>query len=149
MIAREDIIGAWELVSYYVEFENGLRQYPLGEDVTGFLLYTPDGYMSAQLMAAGRPVYESDHPHRPEDREAAWAARGYHAYSGRFVFDPAEQDVMHYMDVSLFPNRIGKSQVRKLKLEGNQLYVSNPLLGNTIIWQRAEDNTDNVIEEET
>ncbi len=148
MISREDLIGTWELVTYYIELDNGLRQYPLGKEVSGFLLYTPDGYMSAQLMASDRPRYDSNHPHRPDDREAALAARGYHAYSGRFVFDPAEQDIMHYMDVSLFPNRIGKSQVRRIKIKDDLLYVSNPLLGNTIVWKRAEDNTDNIIEED-
>jgi hypothetical protein len=34
--------------------------YPLGERPMGIIMYTPDGYMSAQLMRSGRPNFASD-----------------------------------------------------------------------------------------
>ncbi len=37
-----------------------LIDYSLGEDASGLLIYIADGYMSAQLMRMGRPLY--DHP---------------------------------------------------------------------------------------
>ncbi|MEK8044590.1 lipocalin-like domain-containing protein, partial [Burkholderia contaminans] len=55
---REQLVGAWRLVSYEIRPRDGSAvTYPLGRDARGWILYTPDGYMSAQLMAAGRPPY--------------------------------------------------------------------------------------------
>ncbi|MBJ9925962.1 lipocalin-like domain-containing protein, partial [Burkholderia cenocepacia] len=51
---REQLVGAWRLVSYEIRpRDGGTVTYPLGRDARGWILYTPDGYMSAQLMAAG------------------------------------------------------------------------------------------------
>ena len=83
---REALIGAWKLVDYYIEDTNNPREkyYPLGKDVTGFIMYTPDGYMSAQMMAAGRPPYASGRLHTGTQEEMAQAAKGYMAYSGQY-----------------------------------------------------------------
>ncbi len=54
---REQLVGAWRLVSYEIRpRDGGTVTYPLGRDARGWILYTPDGYMSAQLMAPGRPL---------------------------------------------------------------------------------------------
>jgi Lipocalin-like domain len=48
---RDHLIAAWELVSYVEKPLNGsLLNYPMGESPMGIIMYTPDGYMSAQLM---------------------------------------------------------------------------------------------------
>lgn len=53
---RERLIGAWTLVSYVEKPVDGSPTvHPLGEDATGIIMYTPDGFMSAQLMKSGRP----------------------------------------------------------------------------------------------
>jgi len=52
---REQLIGAWKLVSYEIRPVDGSPAfYPLGERPMGIILYTPDGYMSAQLSALDR-----------------------------------------------------------------------------------------------
>jgi hypothetical protein len=51
---REELIGAWELVSYVVrEVAAGEELYPFG-DTAGLIMY-PDGFVSAQMMGRGRP----------------------------------------------------------------------------------------------
>ena len=74
MLKPEDLVGTWEMVEYYLE-KDGERVYPLGEDCKGFLMYTPDGYVSAQQMAAGRPAYASGDLHDGTPEEMAAAAR--------------------------------------------------------------------------
>ncbi len=55
---RERLIGAWKLVSYVEEPVDGSAPfYPMGEEPQGIIMYTPDGYMSAQLMHPGRPKF--------------------------------------------------------------------------------------------
>ena len=48
---REQLIGAWRLVSYIESPVDGSpKRFPMGEKALGIIMYTPDGYMSAQLM---------------------------------------------------------------------------------------------------
>lgn len=118
---REQLVGAWRLVSYEVRPRDGSALvYPLGRDARGWLLYTPDGYMSAQLMAAGRPAFAEGDLQRGTADEYAAAARGYIAYSGPFRVDD-DGTLTHEMDVSLFPNWIDNIQQRVAVLDGDRL----------------------------
>jgi Lipocalin-like domain len=59
---RDDILGTWELVSYTAQDNHGGPiTYPLGPDALGLIMYTGDGYMSAQIMRRDRPAFD-----RPE-----------------------------------------------------------------------------------
>ncbi|WP_431206708.1 lipocalin-like domain-containing protein [Burkholderia cepacia] len=120
---REQLVGAWRLVSYEIRPRDGSAvTYPLGRDASGWILYTRDGYMSAQLMAAGRPPYASGDLHRGTESECTAAARGYIAYSGPFHLDD-DGTLTHEMDVSLFPNWIGNVQQRVFRLDRDRLQL--------------------------
>lgn len=51
---RETVIGAWTLLENTRETKEGERYYFLGTDATVYLMYTPDGYLSATLSRASR-----------------------------------------------------------------------------------------------
>lgn len=142
------LVGAWELVSYRLIAEDQSVTHPLGKDASGFILYTQDGYMSAQLMGAGRAAYASGHPHAGTPAEMSAAAGGYIAYSGPFLVDETTQTLKHTMAVSLFPNWVGDTQVRISKLEGDSLTLSTsgPVSNRGFVatpiveWRRARRN---------
>lgn len=46
------LVGGWRLTGYEVTAD-GKTEHPLGENPRGAILYTPDGYMSAQLAGPG------------------------------------------------------------------------------------------------
>ena len=46
-------LGSWTLASWRIAAADGGWRYPLGTDAEGLLVYAPDGYMFAALMAAG------------------------------------------------------------------------------------------------
>ncbi|MGX7106979.1 lipocalin-like domain-containing protein [Hutsoniella sourekii] len=138
MSLRDKLIGTWRLVSYQTE-EDGQIVYPFGEDATGFIMYNPDGYMSAQLQKQGRPAYESGDIHTGSQEEMAAAAHGYLAYSGRFEVDEAKNQVTHYMDVSMNPTWQGQSQPRIGQIDGDILSIYNGLKPeDQLKWQRVE-----------
>jgi hypothetical protein len=146
---RERLIGAWKLVSYVERPVDGSAPfYPMGEQPQGIIMYTPDGYMSAQLMHPGRPRFASGDWFRGSDEEIKEEALGYIAYSGPFHTDEEKQTLTHSMFVSLFPNWLGQTQPRVVRIEGDMLHLSSatPIMSggkktmSYLSWRRAEPN---------
>jgi hypothetical protein len=122
---REQLIGAWRLVSYVEKSVDGNPdRLPMGKEPKGLILYTPDGYMSAQLMTPGRALFASGDWFEATPEEFEEEATGYVAYSGPFHVDETKRTLTHSMDVSLFPNWIGQTQPRIVSIEGDELHLS-------------------------
>jgi Lipocalin-like domain len=143
---RETLIGAWRLVSSVeIDINTGAVDCPLGDKPNGLILYTADGYMSAQLSAADRPNFESGDMYKGKPGEYVAAGLTYLAYSGPYYVDEAKRIVEHEMFVSLFPNWRGQRQARIVILDEMELHLSpnRPLMFDgslkmaTIIWRRA------------
>ena len=136
---KDQLIGTWKLVRYQDEDKDGNIFFPLGKDATGFIMYNPDGYMSAQLMQQGRQAYESGDLHTGTKDEMAEAAHGYVAYSGRFELDEENSTVYHTMEVSMNPTWLGDTQPRVFELEGDTLSIVNGDVPNQkLVWQRVK-----------
>ena len=105
---REYLVGTWTLESYKSSEVDGSNvRYPLGTGARGIIMYTADGYMSAQIMRADRaPVARGDLQLANNDELAA-VARGYLAYAGPYSV-PDNGMIAHHVDVSLLPNWIGE-----------------------------------------
>ena len=56
---RDRLIGAWRLAEFSVIARDGSVTHPMGKNLEGLIIYSPDGYMSGQLMKLGRPAYAS------------------------------------------------------------------------------------------
>jgi hypothetical protein len=105
MISRQEILGAWALISYENRDMNGaLIEYPLGKDAQGLLIYTDDGYMSAQLMRCDRAAHDRPSGAGGRPAESAAVARRYLAYSGPFEVDEEAGTVRHHAGISLYRN---------------------------------------------
>jgi hypothetical protein len=141
---RNEVLGTWELV-YYTEQDDqgGPVTYPLGPDALGLIIYTPDGYMSAQLMRRGRPDFDRPDTSGGTTEQAAAAAFGYLAYSGPFEVDEKTGILHHEVKVSLLPNWLNHPQLRQSKLDGNHLTLSATTFADgaktvsTLLWKRA------------
>ena len=135
------LIGAWRLVTYEAHTGDDVL-YPLGEDASGYIMYTPDGYMSVLMMAAGRQNFEAGDMLAGTDDEKLAAASTFVAYCGRY--DYQGDRVIHKIEVAFYPNRVGTEQVRYVQLHGDELILTTPpmvLAGKSrkgrIVWQRA------------
>ena len=143
----DQLIGAWKLVSYVEKPVDGSAPfYPMSEQPIGIIMYTPDGYMSAQLMKPGRKPFASGDWFNGTDDDYKQEASSYIAYSGPFHVDEENQTLTHSMLVSLFPNWTGQTQPRVVKIEGDLLHLSTaaPIKsgGKTVMssleWRRAD-----------
>ncbi|MEB3022615.1 MULTISPECIES: lipocalin-like domain-containing protein [Mycolicibacter] len=146
---RSQLIGAWKLVSYHEIPVDGSEPFePLGDQPRGIIMYTPDGYMSAQLSKPDRPAFASGDWFDATTEDYVAEARSYIAYSGPFHVDEEQQTLTHSMFVSLYPNWIGQTQPRAVRIEGDTLQLGTTapirsggkIVNSVLVWRRAEPN---------
>lgn len=153
MSFRSKLVGAWELIEYKATLPNDSSNvfHPMGAKAQGIIMYTPDGYMSAQLQTPG--VSE---PKTNTDGEWAAIGKNYIAYTGRYFLDETGDDqgilLVHEMRNSNMPRLVGDRQRRLCEIkdesDGRYLYlrVGEPIkLGGedrlaVVRWKRLEDN---------
>jgi hypothetical protein len=122
------LLGTWRLVSYEARDPEGRVQYPLGENVSGLLVYDGGGNMSAHVMRDDRPLFAAKDPARGTDAELRAAFGDYGSYFGTYTIDQARQTVTHQVRGAWYPNWIGHDQVRHFKFDGRRLLLSTPPL---------------------
>jgi hypothetical protein len=146
---RDQLIGAWKLESYVEEPVDGSDSFePLGPNPQGIIMYTPDGYMSAQLAKPDRPTFASGDWFAGTPEDYTNEASSYIAYTGPFHVDEDKRTLTHSMFISLFPNWTGQTQPRAVELDGDTLHLGSvsPIqsAGRTVQsrlgWKRAEPN---------
>lgn len=101
----------------------------MGKDVQGIIMYTPDGYMSAQLRRPGQPSFEDDEFNGGSPEEWEETDRNYLAYTGPFYIDESGSEplLQHHMTPCSFPNWQGNTQRRLVKIteeDGGHLSLS-------------------------
>jgi Lipocalin-like domain len=123
-MAANTLIGTWKLVSFEVRSEDGSVTFPWGSDVTGQVIYGPDGYMSGCLMPANRPSFASADVMGGSAAEFEAAMKSYIGYAGPYSLE--RDRVIHHANVSLFPNWTGTDIERFYEVDGNRLTLSTP-----------------------
>ena len=118
-------VGTWRLTSFIVSNE-GRQLYPLGPHAVGLLVFTEDGWFSAQIMQPNRPRFASNNWTTGTDEEVRAAFTGYVAYFGTYAIDP-DNAVMRLEPVgTLYPNWLGETQTRFTSMNGNEFYLTTP-----------------------
>lgn len=133
------LVGVWRLVSYRDEQHGHEASFPFGPKPEGFLIYTADGFVSAQLMKPGRPSFQSHDWHGGTPDEYRRAGSGYLAYCGVYEVDEENKTVTHIPSVALVPNLIFQRQVRSITIKGDRLTLcatGTPAVSR-LEWQRA------------
>ncbi len=119
---RKRLVGSWQLQRWYITYEDGAVTEPLGPGAVGLLLYTPDGWMSAAMMAAGRPRFARNNPRAAPANERATAFDTFFGYCSRWRI--VGQVVEHHVTISHNPALVGTVQTRRIQLRGRTLTLS-------------------------
>jgi Lipocalin-like domain len=123
---ESSLIGTWRLISFEARDSEGRVQHPLGENVSGLLIYDGVGNVSAHVMRNDLPIFAANDPARATDAELRAAFDGYGSYFGTYSVDRAKRIVTHHVRGAWYPNWIGHDQVRYLTFDGNRLLLSTP-----------------------
>lgn len=118
----ENLVGTWKLVAWYNQTENGQKLYPLGEDASGYISYTNDGFVFVQMMAANREDYQVNDPFGGTEREDSAAIKSQITYSG--TFSVRDDHVFHHVTHASCPNWIGSEQARHFEFTPQGLRLS-------------------------
>jgi len=118
------LVGVWTLRSYSDIGEGVAPQCPFGDDPEGLLIYTLDGFVSAVLMARGRPNLSGNEFTDGTAAEYASAGKGFIGYTGRYEMDEERSVVTHRPSVAFAPNMVDSFQERLVELNGAVLVLT-------------------------
>ncbi len=110
------LFGIWKLVEYNTTVEGTNEVISLFDgNATGYLIYTPEGFMSVHLMNTKRPPSES------KLQEQIETAENYGGYTGRY--EVIGTTVVHYPEISSVLSYLQTPQKREFEIIGNQLHL--------------------------
>lgn len=120
-----ELIGTWTLTGFTLTDPDGENFKPWGDQISGLLIYTADGYVSG-ILGPTEPNLN-----RPGG-----------GYSG--TFEVYGNEVHHHVLASGDPNLIGTRQVRGVQIDGDELILTSQLSmifgeghSSIITWRRA------------
>lgn len=135
-------IGFWKLVSNERRNENR-ELVSSNEGQTGYIIYTPAGFMMVHMMRPNRKAYAGS---QPSPEEALQTIRTYTNYFGPFYIHETDGYVVHDQVGTLNVGRNGPApQQRFYRFSGGRLLLQPPptytpdghTLQGTITWERV------------
>ena len=130
---RDLILGSWRMKSWVTtDVATGERRDALGQNVRGFVLYTPERVMFLILKGDRKPPERSP----PSDEEKIALYDTMFAYSGSYTVE--SDRVIHHVDMSWNEAWSGTEQVRYCALDDHTLTYTtapakNPFDGREVI----------------
>jgi lipocalin-like protein len=119
-------VGAWRLVTFEFQKDDGSVIYPFGREAQGSIIYTETGRYSAQLMRIDRPRFALPDQMRGTSAEIEASYKGCISYFGSYEVDFENRFIIHRVEGSLFPNMEGINQIRLFELAGDHLQLKTP-----------------------
>ncbi len=147
-MAKNAFLGTWKLVSFELRStEVSQVSYPFGEDATGYMKYTEDGYVFVSLMAANRSEFTGHSKSSLGDTQLRNVEEVIAAFCTHFSccaqYEIQEDKIVHHVKTSSFPDWVGLPQERFFEFKNDKLSLSTApaMMGNRqkiahITWQR-------------
>lgn len=145
----KEILGAWKLVKWIYENEDGEEVRFFGKAPEGLLIYHESGFMSVQIAQEERPAFASDSLDGGTKEEQAAAFATFLSYYGKYVEEEPTKFV-HTVEGTLFPNWLGNKEIRYANISGDLLILSTPpvkVSGGSIVFKITWEKINNDINE--
>lgn len=115
---RDKVLGTWKLVSYEVEIQaNGQKEPVMGQNPTGYVIFTPEGRVFFVLTGEARKSAKTD-------QERAELLSTLIAYTGTYRVEGDRW--ITKVEVAWNPEWVGTEQARSFTLDGDRLQVLTP-----------------------
>jgi Lipocalin-like domain len=141
---KRKIVGTWKVVSSQTTLKNGKKSFDpvLGPHGMGFLIYSADGHMCAELMNPDRPAWKNNR--KPTDQEKLSAFDGFFAYCGRYEIDAEKHLLVHLPEISMTQDYVGTRQIRPYRFEGTRMVLGDKAKDDPeveswqIVWEKVK-----------
>jgi hypothetical protein len=139
---KDQLVGAWTLVSNETIASDGTRQQVLGSNPKGILIFDTNGHYAAVQVDPNRPHFKDDSRlvGTPEENRAVVV--GTVASFGTWTVDEVGNVVIMHIEGNILPNDAGRESRRPFTLTGDVLKWTNPRgsTGRTteVVWKRAQ-----------
>ena len=139
---KEQIVGAWTLVSWVQTRADGTKNYRFGNNPKGVNMFSPNGRYSLIIVQPDLPKLSSNDPMKPTADEAEAIVRGSIAYFGTYEVDEASKTLSLQLDGTTLTNQVGMPQKRTIdSISPEEMHYSNATAvgGGKIelVWKRA------------
>jgi hypothetical protein len=144
---KDKLVGTWRLVA--IEDPSPSKLFPDFNSI-GYIMYDSTGHLSMQIIRrSDRPKFASGNRAEGTQEDVRTAFLGYGAYFGTYEVNEKEGIVIHHLEGALFPNDVGKDEIRYYEFSSNDriiLYVTRIVDGKLVpksscprrlIWERG------------
>ena len=145
----DPLVGTWRLARWDIRYDDGRAPtLPYGEDATGLIVYSSDGWMNACISRAQRPRLSSESVRSAPEAERLAAFESHFQYAGPYRLQTVDGrlQVVHRVTHALNPNFVGTEQVRNVDIDAEgvlTLSASDTLPGSGVarhhrlVWRKA------------
>src|ERR1700722_8592262 len=139
---RQQLVGAWTLVSIIATDKAGNKSDRRGPNPKGLLIFDASGRFSILTSRAELPNFAIDNVNQGTAEENKAVMTGMIANVGTWSVDEKTKTITTYIDAGSFPNLNGKTQTRVISsLTADELkYVNGASVSGTVdeaTWRRA------------
>ena len=140
---KEQIVGAWTLVSWVQTRTDGTKNYRFGDNPKGVNMFSPTGRFSLIIVQPDLPKISSNDPMKPTAEEAQAIVRGSVAYFGTYTVDEATKALSLQLNGTTLVNQLGLPQKRNIdSISADEMRYSNSnAVGGgkiELTWKRAQ-----------
>ena len=140
---KEQLIGAWTLVSIDYVRQDGSRFQTFGAHPKGVAMFDGRGHYIITIIRSDHPNFAVNDRMQATMEEDQTTAQGTLTYFGTYTVSEAERTLLVHIESSSFPNWNGTEQKRLFTLTGDDLKWTNPTAstggGTTeVVWKRAK-----------
>lgn len=139
---KEQLIGAWDLVSIDSVRADGSRLTAFGDIPSGIACFDSTGHYIITVMRTDRARYAvNDRTQGTADENKA-TAQGTFTYFGTYKVSEPDHNISIHVVGSSFPNWNGTNQNRTFRVSGDELKLTNPVASTggitEVVWKRAK-----------
>jgi hypothetical protein len=137
---KDQIVGAWTLVSEDVTNTDGSHTAPFGTNPKGIVIFDGNGHYALQLVRPDLPKFASNNRTTGTPEENRAVVQGTLSHFGKYSVSGG--NIVFHIENSSFPNWSGDHQERPFTVSGDELtWRTLPASGGgkaVLVWKRAK-----------
>jgi Lipocalin-like domain len=139
---KEQLLGAWELVSFNSVHTDGSKLTVFGGNPNGIAFFDRTGHYIITVMRSDRAKFAANDRAQGTADENKATAVGTITYFGTYTVSEPDRTLNIHVVGSSFPNWNGTDQKRSFAVSADELKLTNPIAstgGTTeVVWKRAK-----------